>query len=71
MNCEVISECYRRFQTTTDGILNLGTVGLIERAFGVQIGDFERKNFILRNYVNFCIRHIVYRSRNKYLALAC
>ena len=65
MNCEVILECYRRFQTTTDSILNLGTVGLIERAFGVKIGDFERKNCILRNYVNFCIRHIVYRSRNK------
>ena len=65
MNCEVILECYRRFQITTDGILNIGTVDLVERAFGLKIGDFAKNKCILRNYVNFCIRHIIYRSRNK------
>ena len=64
LSCSVIVECYAKFQPFTNRILNIGPVDLIERAFGLR---GQEKSTKLRNYVNFCIRHVVYRNRNRSL----
>ena len=49
---------------------NIGPVDLIERAFGLRDQDVEEKTTKLHNYVNFCIRHVVYRNRNRTLGFS-
>ena len=58
-------ECYRKFQKITDKIFYIGSLNLIERAFGLPVENKGEKQKELRNYINFSIRHIVYRNRNK------
>ena len=65
LGCDVIMECYRKFQKITDKIFYIGSLDLIERAFGLPIENKGEKRKELRNYINFSIRHIVYRNRNK------
>ena len=60
-------KCYEHFLCYTDKILNIGPVDLIERAFGLRGEEENEKRIKLRNYVNFTVRHIIFRSRNKNL----
>ena len=65
LGCDVIMECYRKFQKITDKIFYIGSLDLIERAFGLPIENKGEKRKELRNYINCSIRNIVYRNRNK------
>ena len=67
INCNVILELYQKFLFITNKLVNIGPVHYLERAFGIKISKPANKREELRNYVNFCIRHIVFRSRNKRL----
>ena len=64
LNCEVILGCYSAFLDITDSIYKFGPVNLIERAFGLQIEGEDMHRVTLRNFINFTVRHVVYRSRN-------
>ena len=64
MNCDVILGCYSSFLHITDNIFKLGPVNLIERAFGLQVEGEDKDRVTLRNFINFSVRHVVYRSRN-------
>ena len=44
LNCEVILECYRKFQKVTGRIFNLGTIDMVERAFGLRLEGEDEKN---------------------------
>ena len=66
MSCEMIVRCYNHFLPVTDLLVNIGGVDLMERAFGLKAGRNDKKA-ALRNYINFSIRHTVYRNRNKIL----
>ena len=63
----MILELYQKFLFITNKLVNIGPVHYLERAFGIKISKPANKREELRNYVNFCIRHIVFRSRNKRL----
>ena len=47
LNCEVILDCYRKFQKVKDRIFNLGTVDLVERSFGLRLEDEDVKRAFL------------------------
>ena len=62
-----VLELYQKFMFITSKLVNIGLVRYLERAFGIKIWKPANKREELRNYVNFCIRHIVFRSRHKRL----
>ena len=64
MNCETILKCYQHFLTFCDSLVSIGSVDLIERAFGLKVNDGDIKS---SNYINFSLRHVTYRSRYKIL----
>ena len=65
--CEITLKVYEHFLCYTDKILNIGPVDLIERAFGLREEEDNEKRIKLRNYVNFTVRHIIFRNRNRNL----
>ena len=71
MNCEVNLECYRRFQITMDGILNIGPVDLDERAFGLKLGDLAKKQMYFKKLRKLLYTSHYYRSRSKVLGRSC
>jgi hypothetical protein len=66
MSCETILKCYQHFLTFCDSLVSTGSVDLIERAFGLKVNDEDIRSS-LRNYINFSVRHVTYRSRHKIL----
>ena len=62
----MIIRCYNHFLPVTDLLVNIGGVDLMERAFGLKVEKNDKKA-ALRNYINFFIRHTVFRNRNKIL----
>ena len=66
IECEVILECYLHFLSYTDALVNIGAVNLLERAFGLKTETDDSK-ILLRNFINFSIRHIVFRNRHQNL----
>ena len=67
MSCEVVLLCYNWFLFITDKVQKVGPVDLLERAFGLRKPDPVNHGIDVRNYINFCIRHVVYRNRNNVL----
>ena len=65
--CEITLKVYEYFLCYTDKILNIGPVDLIERAFGLREEEENEKRIKLRNYVNFTVRHIIFRNCNRNL----
>ena len=63
---QVISECYRHFLPRTDLLVYIGSVNLIEKSFGLKVEKDDKKQK-LRNYINFSIRHVVFRNRHRKL----
>ena len=61
MSCQVINTIYHQF---TDILLKLHNENItdLEKAFGIY--NIESERIMLRNYITYTIRHIVYRSRN-------
>ena len=62
MNCTIINDIYQYFY---DILVRLGPseVNDFEKAFGL-CDDLENCKYMLRNYITFTIRHIVFRNRN-------
>ena len=61
IECKIINEVYQYF---SDIILKLHNrhITELEKVFGIY--NEESDHFLLRNYITFTIRHIVYRNRN-------
>ena len=66
IECEVISECYSHYLSFTDLLVDIGSVNLLEKSFGLKIEKEDSKQK-LRNYINFSIRHVVFRNRHRKL----
>lgn len=63
MNCCVIDGCLSNFSTLLNQVFEQDFCDL-EKAFGLKIDKQRKGNDILRNYITFSIRHVIYRSRN-------
>ena len=63
---ETILKCYQHFLKFCDLLVNIGSVDLIERDFGLKVNNGDNKSS-LRNYINFSVRHITYWNRHKVL----
>ena len=47
--------------------MSINSVNLLERAFGLKIEENDKKG-MLRNYIHFSVRHIVFRNRYRSLS---
>ena len=61
MSCKVTNAVYQHFSELLLLLYNENITNL-EKAFGIY--NIESDKIILRNYITYTIRHIVYRSRN-------
>ena len=66
-NCEAILRCHSHFLQFSSKLVNIDSVNLIERAFGLKIEENDKKG-TLRNYIHFSVRHIVFRHRHHSLS---
>ena len=64
LDCDIILNIYNHFLSYTSRLVDIHHVDLLERAFGLKI-DNPDNNISLRNFINFSIRHIIFRNRNK------
>ena len=58
--------CHAHFVQFSSKLVNINHVNLIERSFGLKIEENNKKG-MLRNYIHFSVRHIVFRNRNRFL----
>ena len=64
LDCNIILNIYDHFLSFTSRLVDIHHVNLLERAFGLKI-DNPDNNSSLRNFINFSIRHIIFRNRNR------
>ena len=66
-NCEAILRCHSHFLQFSSNLVNINSVNLMERAFGLKVEENDKKG-MLRNYIHFSVRHIVFRNRYRSLS---